>query len=78
LKGKEIKMPKGLFFTDKDGTQRSEIRVKWWEDPEKMTYRNISIEPLSNLPDSPVDLSLLKNKKPNNPWRQYPGWCGNK
>jgi len=61
LKGKEIKMPEGLFFTDKDGTQRKEIRVKWWEDPKKMTYRSISIEPLSNLPDTPVDLALFKN-----------------
>ena len=33
LKGKEMKMPKGLFFTDKDGTERKEIRIKWWEDP---------------------------------------------
>ena len=62
LKGKEIKMPEGLFFTDKDGTQRNDIRIKWWEDPVKMTYRNISIEPLPNLPDTPVDLSLLKNR----------------
>ena len=62
LKGKEIKMPESLSFTDKDGTKRKEIRIKWWEDPAKMTYRNISIEPLSNLPDTPVDLSLLKNK----------------
>ena len=62
LKGKEIKMPDGLFFTDKDGTKRHDIRIKWWEDPVKMTYKKISVEPLANLPDTPVDLSLLKNK----------------
>jgi hypothetical protein len=62
LKGKEIKMPDGLSFTDKDGTNRNEIRIKWWEDPAKTTYRNISIEPLPNLPDTPVDLSLLQNQ----------------
>ena len=32
LKGKEITMPAGLTFTDKDGTTRTEIRIKWWED----------------------------------------------
>lgn len=62
LKGKEIKMPEGLNFTDKDGTLRAEIRIKWWEDPERTTYRKISVEPLDNLPESPVDVSLLKNQ----------------
>ncbi|MDX1472473.1 MAG: metallophosphoesterase, partial [Flavobacteriaceae bacterium] len=37
LKGIEIKMPSGLSFKDKDGTIRNEIRVKWWEDPSKLT-----------------------------------------
>ena len=27
-----------------------------------MTYRKISVEPLSNLPDTRVDLSVLKNR----------------
>ncbi|MEP6677510.1 MAG: metallophosphoesterase [Ferruginibacter sp.] len=61
LKGKEIQMPEGLFFTDKDGTKRTEIRIKWWEDPSEMNYRNISVEPLSNLPETAIDLSLLKD-----------------
>lgn len=62
LKGKEIKMPEGLNFTDKDGTLRCEIRIKWWEDPSRTTYKKISVEPLENLPENPVDISLLKNK----------------
>ncbi len=60
LKGREMKMPEGLFFTDKDGTNRSEIRIKWWEDPAEMTYKSISIEPLENLPELPVHISSLK------------------
>ncbi len=60
LKGKEMKMPDGLFFTDKDGTKRNEIRIKWWEDPSKMTYKSISVEPLDNLPEQPIELSALK------------------
>lgn len=59
LKGKEITMPEGLFFTDKDGAKRSEIRIKWWEDPAKATYRNISVENLENLPANPINIELL-------------------
>lgn len=61
LKGKEIQMPEGLFFTDKDGTKRTEIRIKWWEDPSKMTYKSISVEPIEKLPEQPIKLSNLKS-----------------
>lgn len=61
LKGKEMKMPEGLFFMDKDGTQRTEIRIKWWENPTLMTYKSISVEPLDNLPEQPIEASALKS-----------------
>ena len=57
LKGKEMKMPEGLHFIDKDGTERTEIRIKWWEDPTMMTYRSISVEPLEILPERPIELA---------------------
>ena len=59
LKGKEMKMPDGLFFNDKDGTKRTEIRTKWWENPLEMTYKSISVEPLENLPEIPVNANAL-------------------
>ena len=59
LKGREMKMPPGLFFADKDGTERNEIRIKWWENPAEMTYKSISIEPLDNLPELPIDITNL-------------------
>ena len=61
LKGKEIKMPPGLYFTDKDGTQRTEIRIKWWENPRTMTYQSISVEPIENLTEQPIKISDLKS-----------------
>ena len=61
LKGKEIKMPEGLSFKDKDETERFEIRIKWWENPAEMTYKDISVEPLENLPETKIDLSHLTN-----------------
>jgi len=60
LKGREMKMPEGLFFTDKDGTIRTEIRIKWWENPAEVAYKSISYEPLENLPDLPVEIVDLK------------------
>lgn len=61
LKGKEIKMPPGFDFNDKDGTKRTEIRIKWWDNPLHVNYKEISVEPLDNLPESQIDISLLKN-----------------
>ena len=61
LKGKEMKMPEGLFFTDKDGTKRTDIRIKWWEDPALMTYKSISVESIDYLPQQPIILSELKS-----------------
>lgn len=61
LKGKEIKMPDGLHFIDKGGEYRTEMRIKWWEDPYRTNYRAFSVEPLHHLPETPVDVSLIRN-----------------
>lgn len=60
LKGKEMKMPGGFSFLDKDGTKRTEIRIKWWEDPSKMTYKSISVEPIETLPEQAIESSELQ------------------
>lgn len=62
LKGKEISMPDGLSFIDKDGTKRTDIRIKWWENPSEMTYKSISVEPIKDLPVKPIKVSELKSK----------------
>ncbi len=61
LKGKEMTMPGGHSFHDKDNNERTEIRIKWWEDPSKMTYKSISVEPIKKLPEQPINLSELKS-----------------
>ena len=38
LKGKEIALPSGHSFFDKEGTERHHIRVRWW-DGEARNYR---------------------------------------
>lgn len=60
LKGREIQIPNGLTFTDKDGTKRSQIRIKWWENPLTTTCRGLSVEPLHYLPDVLLDPTTLR------------------
>jgi hypothetical protein len=58
LKGKEIKLPAGQRFLDKDGNPRHEIRVRWW-DVEAKTYRRAFLGPesaLSHIPEDPIDV----------------------
>jgi len=54
LKGKEVAMPNGQDFLDKDGHKRDKMRIKWWENPAKMTYKTLSIVPLDTLPEEPL------------------------
>lgn len=61
LKGKELKLPGQLYFTDKDGNSRNRVRVKWWENPASINYKNYSIESIKNLPATAIELSSLKN-----------------
>jgi hypothetical protein len=61
LKGKEIAMPPGEFFTDKDGTQRKEIRVKWWKNPVNATYKSISMQSINNIPDTKIHGDEIEN-----------------
>jgi len=55
LKGREVKMPNGETFLDKDDNVRSKIRIKWWLDPKTARYPELSILPLEGkLPDELV------------------------
>lgn len=62
LKGKEIQLPEDYSFHDKDKNVRTEIRIKWWENPTAMTYKSISVEPIDNLPEEPIDMGKLNPK----------------
>jgi hypothetical protein len=57
LKGKEVRLPAGHTFKDKQGTPREELRVKWWVDPVGATYRELGFPPHEDLPDYPVDVA---------------------
>lgn len=62
LKGKEISMPNGLYFLDKDQHKRTEIRVKWWEDPKTVSLQSYSVINIEALPNEPInDTQILSN-----------------
>jgi hypothetical protein len=61
LKGKEMRLPKGLSFLDKDGTIRTRTRIKWWEDLSRINYKMLSLGDIENLPDEEIDSSALES-----------------
>lgn len=67
LKGKEVFMPKGLYFRDKDSNVRNELRIKWWKDPSNLSYHEMSVLPIENLPDTIIDKSLTGHVRPYSP-----------
>jgi hypothetical protein len=61
LKGKEIRLPRGQSFPDKDGNRRHHIRMKWWDATAK-TYLETYLGPdtaLTHIPDDPIDADHL-------------------
>ena len=61
LKGKEIEMPNGQSFPDKDGNPRHHIRMKWW-DASARTYLDAFLGPdsaRSHIPEDPIDVDHL-------------------
>jgi len=49
-----VKLPDGLTFHDKDGHERDEIRVKWWENPNMVDLKGYSVVLLPDLPQVPT------------------------
>lgn len=51
-KGMEIELPKGYFFTDQTGKERTDIRLRWW-DEHATTYRKAALLPESYMNSMP-------------------------
>ncbi|MGA0058153.1 MAG: metallophosphoesterase [Planctomycetota bacterium] len=57
LKGKELPLPRGHAYRDKEGHRRHRIRVRWW-DGAATTYRAAFMGPestVTHIPDDPID-----------------------
>jgi len=56
LKGVETPLPDGLVMVDKEGTERSRVRVRWWLDElESRTLHEIARAPSSAMAQIPKD-----------------------
>lgn len=56
LKGVETALPDGLIMVDKDGTERTQVRVCWWLDElNTLTIHQIARVSVSGLVQIPVD-----------------------
>ena len=71
LKGVETPLPDGLVMVDKEGTERTRVRVRWWLDElESRTLHEISRAPSSAMAQIPKDAMAenidfaLKTHKP--------------
>jgi hypothetical protein len=57
LKGKELPLPRGCAYLDKEGHRRHRIRVRWW-DGAATTYRAAFMGPestVTHIPDDPIE-----------------------
>ncbi|MBF0263638.1 MAG: metallophosphoesterase [Gammaproteobacteria bacterium] len=70
LKGKEVALPKGFSFTDKDGHEWPNIRIRWWDQTAK-TYQKAFFGRASDLKHVPnieiasdISIEYPKNMAP--------------
>ena len=64
LKGKEFKLPDGLFFRDKDGHKRTETRTRWWMDAEQMEYNQYFMQEVPELAGKKISQGEIADNNP--------------
>jgi hypothetical protein len=63
-KGIDFNLPKDLLVFDTDGRPHRSFRMKWWENPENRTFRQVSIESRFELPEYTIPRELVKYRNP--------------
>jgi hypothetical protein len=58
LKGKEARLPPGVTFRDKDGSDRTKTRVRWYDAPEGHSFRSYALaaEPIDSDASLPEEV----------------------
>lgn len=64
LKGKDIPLPRGMSYSDKDGHERHHMRIKWYASPSHHTYRSYALTSDPGLPDEPLPDSFAQQVAP--------------
>ncbi len=63
-KGIDFQVPKNLLIFDDDGRPHRSFRMKWWENPEGMTFKEISLESRFELPAYTIPPEIVKFRNP--------------
>ena len=64
LKGKDIWLPEGMIYEDKDGNPRRKVRVKWFHDPQVHTLATYAMTEEHDLPESELEASVIERARP--------------
>jgi hypothetical protein len=64
LKGKEMALPEGISFQDKDGSVRTEVRTRWYMSPIGHTYRTYALQTDEVDCDLSLDNSVFEAANP--------------
>ncbi len=60
LKGKEMVLPEGFSFKDKDGHERKKMRVKWWLSPKDHTFKSYAFTKYA-MPNIAIPTKVIAN-----------------
>ncbi len=61
LKGKEVELPDGVKYPDKEGHMRSKIRTRWYMHASEITYRDFAFPAVPGVPDLMIEEGALEN-----------------
>ncbi len=64
LKGKEVSLPEGMSYHDKDGHERNAMRIRWFRSPASETYASYALTVDDGIPAEPLPSSMLESVTP--------------
>ena len=63
-KGILMKMPSDLHVVNNKGVAPRSFRVRWWEEPEGMSFRDLSFESKYSMPNYSIPPQILPENEP--------------
>lgn len=64
IKGIDFQVPRNLLVFDDDGRPHRSFRMKWWENPEGKTFKDVSLESRFELPPYTIPSEIVKFRNP--------------
>lgn len=64
VKGVDFQVPRNLLVFDDDGRPHRSFRMKWWENPEGKTFKDISMESRFELPAYTIPKEIVSFRNP--------------